>query len=463
MAINVRDFGAVGDGVTDDREAVQRAIDAAAGDPVRFPDGTYRLSPSRDGFWCIQASAGTVLRGDSRDGARLLMAPNVVGSMSLVQVSSPGVTAVNLTVDGNRHNQSQGNPHQAGIFAKGAPRLTLRHVTAENFCGDGFYAYDGSDDVSMFDCLARSNDRNGLTLGGATVGGTFVKSQFVGNGAQQFDSESPGPGGRPIDDVTIVDCLFDAQGASDDFVLTMTGTSADVRSSRWTVTRNVVNGPALMVWIRDVVYADNVGLNPSSKPCVYVYRTCDHILIHRNSLHSTGEPAFDAAGIVHVLGTGKGQAPGTVSVIANELQTDHAQIGVTAVCVRDVAVAGNSLHGAGKPGFSPGVFVRATKDDQPVNSAVIRGNRIANFGQWGVVLGGNGNARIKRAEITGNRFIDFVKAPVMPTAMLLNTDDDAVDDVIQADNTLAGGVTQMVGRAPVGVQRPWGDGQRWTR
>ena len=43
--LNVRDYGAVGNGQTDDRAAIQAAIDAAAagagGGVVQFPAGTY--------------------------------------------------------------------------------------------------------------------------------------------------------------------------------------------------------------------------------------------------------------------------------------------------------------------------------------------------------------------------------------------------------------------------------------
>lgn len=43
---NVLDFGAVGDGVADDTAAIQAAVDAANGDYVFFPNGTYRITDS---------------------------------------------------------------------------------------------------------------------------------------------------------------------------------------------------------------------------------------------------------------------------------------------------------------------------------------------------------------------------------------------------------------------------------
>lgn len=46
--VNVKDFGATGDGVTDDSDAVQAAVDEAARtgkEIIRFPiPGTYRLA-----------------------------------------------------------------------------------------------------------------------------------------------------------------------------------------------------------------------------------------------------------------------------------------------------------------------------------------------------------------------------------------------------------------------------------
>src|SRR5690554_2182715 len=46
FATNVRDFGAVGDGLADDTEAIYAAIQAAEDGELYFSKGTYRISKS---------------------------------------------------------------------------------------------------------------------------------------------------------------------------------------------------------------------------------------------------------------------------------------------------------------------------------------------------------------------------------------------------------------------------------
>lgn len=55
---SVKDFGAVGDGKTDDTAAIQRAIEQAAGQTIRIPQGTYLITD----FLYIR-TAKTVLQG----------------------------------------------------------------------------------------------------------------------------------------------------------------------------------------------------------------------------------------------------------------------------------------------------------------------------------------------------------------------------------------------------------------
>lgn len=62
-AVNVRDYGAVGDGVTDDTAAIQAAIDSSA-KSVHLPSGTYKVTTSlnlKGGLQLWGDGAGTVI------------------------------------------------------------------------------------------------------------------------------------------------------------------------------------------------------------------------------------------------------------------------------------------------------------------------------------------------------------------------------------------------------------------
>jgi hypothetical protein len=430
--------------MTDDRTTIQNMINVGAGGLVTIPNGTYSISQHPGNFWCLTIPQGTILRGESRDGVVLQQAPGLGTSVQLIQVEAPDVTIESMTLDGNKSNQSE-DPHRAGIFAKGAPRVTFRNVTAFNFTGDGFYIYDGSDDATVYNCLATNNDRNGLTLGGRTTGGTFTNSQFTANVAEQFDSE----GGSPINNVVITGCLFDGMGRSNDYVLTMTGHSSDTQSSGWVVTHNTVNGPALILHSHDMIYADNVGVNPTDKSSLLVYRSNDRILISRNVLSKTGAGKDQA--IINIVGTGLGQSSGDVLVSKNVLSTTASVNGVNAVCARDVIVVDNTITGSGiTAGGEAGIFVRTTRVEEPVNSAIIQRNTVSGFGNYGVFLGGNGEAKIMYVDISNNSFTNV-------PAMRLNDDTNAAQDVVQHSNQFTG--TLIV---PCGAAVPWGNGTRWT-
>ncbi len=92
--VNVREFGAVGDGKTDDTAALQKAIAHALSDSIRYgaprfiyiPDGTYIVSdaleskvPIKDGEKWNGWRAGMNLIGQSRDGVVLKLPDNAEG------------------------------------------------------------------------------------------------------------------------------------------------------------------------------------------------------------------------------------------------------------------------------------------------------------------------------------------------------------------------------------------------
>lgn len=58
---DVRSYGAAGDGMTDDREAVQAACDAAeseGGGLVLLPAGAYKVGACGAQPWCLRVGAG---------------------------------------------------------------------------------------------------------------------------------------------------------------------------------------------------------------------------------------------------------------------------------------------------------------------------------------------------------------------------------------------------------------------
>ncbi len=468
---NVRDYGAAGDGVAPNRIAFQGALNAAAGGTVFVPNGTYLLEQDPRQFGSLflnSMHSGTAIRGETRDGVVLRMAPGAGTSEQLIYLlGCADCTLENLTIEGQRAIQTV-DPHRAGIFAKQSPRLRLFSVASRGFTGDGAEIYDGSDDPTVVDVELSGNGRNGLTLGGGTTGGMFTNSRFSGNDAEQFDSEG-GSGGPAIDHVTITDCAFDGAGpdgalVSRDFVLTMTGTSTDTRSKGWTVTHNTVNGSALILWINDVVYSHNTGINPSNKPSVYVYRSVDDITIEGNTLAASGLDAVDtiAPAIVEVIGTNTFQCAQRVRIIGNTLSTALPQFGITGICAHNLTIENNVIYGAGVAHYDAGINLRTTRATEPMEDVRVARNQIYNFGWRGLRVGGNGNAVLGRLVISDNIFGD-TGSGAMSTALDLNDGTNAARDVTAYGNTMSGGTTTLLVHPPGGIPALWGDGLRWRQ
>ena len=125
---SVRDFGAVGDGKTDDSAAVQKAVDSGAGNIV-FPQGSYRLSKT---VMIDLAKTGySALTGDGT--ARIIMAG---AGAAFHFVGTHGGTADPWTVDPQvwekerapvvSHLEIVGDNSEAdGIEATGTMQLTI--------------------------------------------------------------------------------------------------------------------------------------------------------------------------------------------------------------------------------------------------------------------------------------------------------------------------------------------------
>lgn len=182
--VSVKDFGAVGDGVTNDSTAIQAAIDAVQtnGGSVYFPSATYICSALEvDGGVRLYGDGNATLKRPNEDatGNKIIWALRTnVPSPAAVLDTNP-VIFENLIFDGNYDNQSQ-----AGTYALGGQSLIAFKGNATNAATDYGYMVgmvsncsfingtsDGIDikndaKVTISNCNFRRCWRGGITVTG---------------------------------------------------------------------------------------------------------------------------------------------------------------------------------------------------------------------------------------------------------------------------------------------------------
>lgn len=461
--VNVRDFGAVGNGTGDDRPSIQQALNSGASF-VFVPNGTYPVSAV--GTCDLTIPAGVTLYGESRDGAILKQLPNQPANARLLRIgpcidtnppSTLNVTVHDLTLDGNKTMQTV-DTHRAGIFAKAAPNVTVHDVTSINFTGDGFYFYDGTTPI-VDHVLATSNNRDGLVVSGGVSSGSITNSTLIGNAVQQFDSE----GGTEFS-LVVTGNVFDGGGVSNDYAMTVSGASDAQHSGGWVIDHNTINGGVNFVWTSNMVFSNNTGVNPTTKPAVTAIRSNDGLVIRNNTLTNT-QIGTRSSAVVYLAGTGVGALPSAV-ISDNTLivQGEASSFGVRAEGCGTLEVLRNTIVGPGlsAPGYS-GVALRASVTGQDFIYASVHNNVIRNWGALGVSIAGikgNSAAILDVVDVSCNTFDDT--AGTMLTALNLNIDGaDAAKDVSVVSNTLSGGCTTLMTGTMTGTHQAL-TGDRWV-
>lgn len=143
-SVSVKDFGAAGDGVSDDSSAVSAAISAASF--VFFPPGVYVLED-------VEVQAGRVIFSDGGATLRLKQQPSL-SFKPVFRVVGGDVTFRNLSFDGNRANQpangfsdswntggnGTGKSNRAGIYMDNAEGTVGNGLAVDSCKFTGFYA-----------------------------------------------------------------------------------------------------------------------------------------------------------------------------------------------------------------------------------------------------------------------------------------------------------------------------------
>lgn len=199
---NVLDYGAVGDGSTDDTIAIQAAIDAS--DCVYFPPGkTYMaaLLYVRPGMTLIGYGATIKLLPNQGKFARLLTTQNNL--LNQVADSVP-LNVVGLRLDGNRTNQGTYTGYEkeqqvllfldAGYSNSGRLVVNVNDCDFVESCSDGIGVYRGVD-VAISNCHFWNCFRGSITPTGGYSKVKFTNVSAGGNVHNSFLNIEPDGGG----------------------------------------------------------------------------------------------------------------------------------------------------------------------------------------------------------------------------------------------------------------------------
>ena len=186
--LNVRDFGAVGNGSTDDTAAIQAALTAGAGKEVWFPPGTYIVIPSGVTSW-LKVSSGTSVRGAGVGATTIKVADSTgpyhvifsgVGATLLTAVTGAAYAAwtdvafEDLTIDQN----VSGNAEQVTLAAGGVQQVALSYNPTRVAFRRVHFKNCGVQAVALNASTAEGNE---------VVDCHFT---FTNNGAGQYDNSA---------------------------------------------------------------------------------------------------------------------------------------------------------------------------------------------------------------------------------------------------------------------------------
>jgi hypothetical protein len=213
--VSVKDFGAVGDGGTDDSDSIQNAIDAAysntailgdygPGRSVFLPRGVYRITRT------IYLKPGVTLSGDGiRTTAIRLIGTTSTDALSFAQPNGTGWANSgirNMAVISSATQSRDLISYPANHWGP----VALDNVITEGAGRYGLYLVGGQE-VAITNSRFRISKSAGARIGDGVTGFTTVTFRRV-----YFDSTTDGPGAEVMSlgsQTVFEDCIFENNGS----------------------------------------------------------------------------------------------------------------------------------------------------------------------------------------------------------------------------------------------------------
>lgn len=273
--VSVKDFGATGDGSTDDTTAVQACVTAAvtAGKAVYFPSGTYILTSTvtATGWWCYFGDGNTSVIKTNNDIALFTFTINTTtvsaweirdlrfegpynssnvascalrftgDSTSFIQYGYCNASCVNFYA----FAKDEKSPRTTGFGLEAMLNWNRWDVTLQNQTNYGFWCTQGSGTGNVYSVIAVL-----LSAGSAAFffdGSGCVVGDVIISG--QFGCQASGGVGIKIGASTVYRAQWDISGcqfdADVDIPVSMSGTGAAAYSN-WNFGPNNMGGTTLL-------------------------------------------------------------------------------------------------------------------------------------------------------------------------------------------------------------------------
>jgi hypothetical protein len=409
--LNVKDFGAKGDDSTDDRAAIQAAIDAAVtqgSGGIRIPSGVYRVSQAPDGRWSLDLAgvANFTVAGDGPASVVKLVdtsAPTGDWHVVILRDGAHDVLISDLVLDGNRTGLSHPDEQSHGLeIEPGTEDVTIDRCVFRECHGDGLRLLGHEDAhvrrVRVSNSLVARNKRSGLAVQRAVADVIVEGCMFQDTITDQSIDFEPTGVDAPTD-LLIHGCVIVHTNPA--AAITLSGISGPDPAVRVTLADCLLIGGSVFSTdvSRLVIHGNTITVPQSAKqrPAIQIQRGGDGVLVTDNLLVCE---SAQAQAVVSISEVNRRQV--TRARIADNICLAAGGIGIECISSDDAAIAGNLVVATGA--CAAGISVRS--QPSPTDGIAVRDNDVVvtDEGSWdaGVLVASRATQPVGQLTITGN-------------------------------------------------------------
>lgn len=390
--VNVRDFGARGNGISNDTAAIQAAIDSLAlrGGTVFFPPGTYRISQAASNPWCLLLRSNIDYVGVGPE-SKLLLAPGQTDRFTRMMSTISSETSRNISIrglhfDGNMAAQPfQGNDLEQmhAIFLGAVEDCEVSECLFHDTGGDAVFVHAGRLTVSCQRVRVVNNEMYRLNRVGVNfqnASNSIARANFIHdmtNNSMKIEQDS------------VTEPAATGNQFIHNFVRNAGGLALSPTGRRGNVNHNLIAGntfdttvgPAISLSeVSNVRVSGNIIVRPAGQGVTV--RSSDEVTISENKItHTTFGQVFDGVILVHSDASGETLPPSErITIERNELCNNA----VTAIKLRQAAGAMvkdnlilNNIGEGGLAGQAAGVDLQGSAHDAVVRDNTIKGGDYA--------------------------------------------------------------------------------------